>query len=208
MSYISEHLQELEQFATMSKAIGDRADYVQGGGGNTSVKTSDGRMAIKASGFRLSDITPENAYALIDYQALADFYQNTDPAALDDVEKAGSDKAKELTLSIPELPSLRPSVEAGFHSILGKFVVHSHSVYCNLAACAAECDQILEEVFADTPYTYAVVPYTDPGAKLTFAIPRRASAGARCIPEPGRGPSGAFRSPAAPASRPSSRSLR
>ncbi len=170
MSYVTEHLQELEQFARMSKTVGDRADYVQGGGGNTSVKTSDGRMAIKASGFRLSDITPENAYALIDYQPLAAFYQNTDPTTLEDVEKTGAGKAKELTLTIPELPSLRPSVEAGFHSILGKYVVHSHSVYCNLAACAAECEQILAKAFADAPYSYAVVPYTDPGAKLTFII--------------------------------------
>ena len=170
MSFITEHLKELEAFAQMSKTVGDRADYVQGGGGNTSVKTADGRMAIKASGFRLSDITPENAYALIDYEPLASFYQDTDPAALEDVEKTGSTKAKELTLTIPELPALRPSVEAGFHSILGKFVVHSHSVYCNLAACAAECEEILAKAFADAPYSYAVVPYTDPGAKLTFII--------------------------------------
>ena len=117
MSFITEHLKELEAFAQMSKTVGDRADYVQGGGGNTSVKTADGRMAIKASGFRLSDITPENAYALIDYEPLASFYQDTDPAALEDVEKTGSTKAKELTLTIPELPALRPSVEAGFHSM-------------------------------------------------------------------------------------------
>ena len=170
MSFITEHLETLQQFADMSKQVGDRADYVQGGGGNTSVKTADGKMAIKASGFRLSDITPENAYALIDYLPLAAFYNDTDPATLADVEKTGSEKAKELTLTIPELPALRPSVEAGFHSILDRFVVHSHSVYANLAACAAECEEILSKAFKDAPYSYAVVPYTDPGAKLTFII--------------------------------------
>ena len=170
MSFITEHLETLQQFADMSKQVGDRADYVQGGGGNTSVKTADGKMAIKASGFRLSDITPENAYALIDYLPLAAFYNDTDSATLADVEKTGSEKAKELTLTIPELPALRPSVEAGFHSILDRFVVHSHSVYANLAACAAECEEILSKAFKDAPYSYAVVPYTDPGAKLTFII--------------------------------------
>ena len=170
MSFVTEHLKDLEAFARMSKQVGDRADYVQGGGGNTSVKTEDGMMAIKASGFRLSDITPENAYALIDYRELAAFYNESDPAALEDVEKAGSEKAKSLIRTLPELPALRPSVEAGFHSILDRFVLHSHSVYCNLAACAAECDEILAAAFADAPYSYAVVPYTDPGAKLTFII--------------------------------------
>ena len=170
MSFVTEHLKDLEDFSRMSKQVGDRADYVQGGGGNTSMKTDDGLMAIKASGFRLSDITPDNAYALIDYKQLSAFYFDTDPASLDDIEKAGSEKAKSLIKTIPELPALRPSVEAGFHSILDRFVIHSHSVYCNLAACAAECDQVLAEAFADAPYTYAVVPYTDPGAKLTFII--------------------------------------
>ena len=170
MSFITDHYSDLQQLSEMSKTVGVRADYVQGGGGNTSVKTADGRMAIKASGFRLSDITPENAYALIDYLPLAAFYNETDPAALEDVEKAGSEKTRALTIQIPELPALRPSVEAGFHSILDRFVVHSHSVYCNLAACAAECDAILEAAFSDAPYSYTSVPYTDPGAKLTFII--------------------------------------
>ena len=170
MSFVSEHLTLLEAFSRMSKEAGVRADYVQGGGGNTSVKTDDGMMAIKASGFRLSDVTPDNAYALIDYKPLAAFYHDTDPSALDDIEKAGSDKAKSLTVTLPELPALRPSVEAGFHSILGRFVLHSHSVYCNLAACAAECDDILAAAFEGADYGFTSVPYTDPGAKLTFII--------------------------------------
>ena len=170
MSFVTEHLSQLEDFSRMSKTAGDRVDYVQGGGGNTSVKTDDGFMAIKASGFRLSDITPENAYAVIDYRPLAAFYRDTDPATLADIEKEGSDKAKSLIRTFPELPAVRPSVEAGFHSILDRYVLHSHSVYCNLAACAAECDEILAEAFADAPYTYVSVPYTDPGAKLTFII--------------------------------------
>ena len=170
MSFVSEHLSLLEDFSRMSKVAGVRADYVQGGGGNTSVKTDDGMMAIKASGFRLSDITPDNAYALIDYKPLAAFYGETDPASLDDIEKAGSDRAKALTVTLPELPALRPSVEAGFHSILDRFVLHSHSVYCNLAACAAECDDILAAAFEGADYGFTSVPYTDPGAKLTFII--------------------------------------
>ena len=170
MSFVNDHLTQLAQFSEMSCKIGARADYVQGGGGNTSVKLDDGLMAIKASGFKLGDITPSAAYALIDYKPLADFYFSNDPASFEDVEKAGSEQAKALTKTVDELAALRPSVEAGFHSILDKFVIHSHSVYCNLAGCAAECDEILAKAFADAPYGYVSVPYTDPGAKLTFII--------------------------------------
>ena len=43
----------------MSVKLGARCDYVQGGGGILSVKLEGGRMAIKASGYCLSDITPK-----------------------------------------------------------------------------------------------------------------------------------------------------
>ena len=170
MSFPQQHMDELKTFSRLSHAVGDRVDYTQGGGGNTSVKTDDGIMAIKASGFRLSDVEPDKAYALIDYKALSDFYMSTDPATLDDVEKTGSQRAKDLTLSDPALASLRPSVEAGFHSILDKYVLHSHAIYSNLAACCTQTEAILEKAFAGASFTYAVVPYTDPGAKLTFII--------------------------------------
>ena len=71
---------------------------------------------------------------------------------------------------IDGLADLRPSVEAGFHSILKTFVVHTHSVYANLAACSTACRPIAAQAFAGANYTWGWVPYTDPGANLTFAI--------------------------------------
>ena len=162
--------ERLGAFATMSQAVGARADYVQGGGGNTSVKLDGGLMAIKASGFRLSDITPESAYAVLDGAALRAFYETHRESEFDDVEQAGSHAAKEATMTISGLLSLRPSVEAGFHSLLDRFVIHSHSVYCNLAACAAEGRDIVGKALANAPYSWGFVPYVDPGARLTFAV--------------------------------------
>ena len=160
----------LENFSRVSKTVGARADYVQGGGGNTSVKLEGGRMAIKASGFCLKDIEVDKAYAVLDYDALRAFYYGSEPADFEDVEKAGSTKAKEVTQTIEGLEALRPSVEAGFHSILDTYVAHSHSVYANLAACSVECAEIVKAALADAPYSWGMVPYTDPGARLTFSI--------------------------------------
>ncbi len=161
---------KLENFSRVSKSVGGRNDYVQGGGGNTSVKLDGGLMAIKASGFCLKDIEIDKAYAVLDYEALRRFYFGSDPADFEDVEKAGSAQAKENTKSIEGLAALRPSVEAGFHSILDTYVAHSHSVYANLAACSVECAEIVEKALSGADYGWGMVPYTDPGARLTFSI--------------------------------------
>ena len=116
--FFEKNAERLADFAKMSGEAGARSDYVQGGGGNTSVKLADGLMAIKASGFCLADIRPDSAYAVLDYEALRHFYFDQDPADLEDVEKQGSAAAKENTKTIEGLAALRPSVEAGFHSIL------------------------------------------------------------------------------------------
>ena len=57
--FFKKNEERLAAFSKLSQTAGARADYVQGGGGNTSVKLADGLMAIKASGYCLKDITPE-----------------------------------------------------------------------------------------------------------------------------------------------------
>ena len=168
--FFIQNKQALESFSKMSQQAGARVDYVQGGGGNTSVKLKDGLMAIKASGYRLSDVDVDSGYAVLDYENLRKFYLSHEPAEFGDVEKRGSEEAKASIRSIEGLEQLRPSVEAGFHSVLPTFVLHTHSVYGNLAACAVEGREIVEKAFADAPYTVGFVPYTDPGARLTFTI--------------------------------------
>ena len=65
-NFFEDNRERLENFSRVSQSVGARADYVQGGGGNTSVKLENGLMAIKASGFCLKDITPEKAYAVLE----------------------------------------------------------------------------------------------------------------------------------------------
>lgn len=169
-AFKNKHSSKLAEYVKMSASAGARSDYVQGGGGNTSVKLDPQLMAIKASGFRLDQITDADAYAVLDFAKLRGFYENTDPATLEDVEKTGSAKAKENTLAIDGLPQLRPSVEAGFHSLLNTFVLHTHPVYANLATCSAEGADVVNETLADMPESHAYIPYINPGAQLTFAI--------------------------------------
>ena len=162
--------QRMEAFIKLSHIGGSRADYVQGGGGNTSVKLENGHMAIKASGFCLKDIEKDNGFAVLDSNALRKFYRENNPEDFADCEAAGAQCAKDNIQVIDGLPQLRPSVEAGFHSILKTYVLHTHSVYANLAACAVGGREIAEKAFQNAPYSWGWVDYQDPGAKLAFAI--------------------------------------
>ncbi len=169
-SFLEQYEKQLSDYARLSQTAGARRDYVQGGGGNTSVKLDDVYMAVKASGFCLSDVTPKQAYAVMDYADIRAFYRSHEAADFADAEKAGSERAKAATVAVEGLSVLRPSVEAGFHSLLGRFVIHSHSVYANLACCAVQMKQALSEALADAPFSWGMVPYIDPGARLSFAI--------------------------------------
>ena len=109
MSFFEKYAQELAALERMSAAAGARCDYVQGGGGNTSVKL-DGLMAIKASGYRLSQVTSRGGYAVLDLSALDAFFGRTDPGALGDVEAAGTAAVKGAAVAVEGLDALRPSV--------------------------------------------------------------------------------------------------
>lgn len=87
-----------------------------------------------------------------------------------DVEQAGSARAKAAVQAVEGLEALRPSVEAGFHSLLDTYVLHTHSVYANLACCARDGREIAAKVLSGADYGWGMVPYVDPGARLTFAI--------------------------------------
>ena len=169
-TFLDRYHERLADFTRVSLIAGSRSDYVQGGGGNTSCKLDSRLMAIKASGFRLDQIAPDSGYAVLDYSKLRSFYQNTDPSALEDVEKAGSAQTKDAATVIDGLPALRPSVEAGFHSLLDTFVLHTHPVYANLLTCAVEGPALAAKIMADMNLHYAFVPYINPGAQLTFEI--------------------------------------
>lgn len=162
----------LNEFSEMSVSAGSRPNLTQGGGGNTSVKLDGRVMAIKASGFRLADVTPQSAYVLMDYGALRAYYGDGANASAADVEAAGSQAASQAIIPAEGLAGLRPSVEAGFHSLLDRFVLHTHPVYANLACCCAQGEQKISNAMSGADYPWAVLPYTNPGAGLTFAVER------------------------------------
>lgn len=162
---------ELKQFADMSQAIGNRADYAQGGGGNTSVKLDGNLMAVKASGYKLKDMKTNDGFVVIDFQKIRKYYDDVNLESDTDFYKDSTAFVKENTVTLPGLKEgMRASVEAGFHSLLYKYVIHTHSVYANLLTCTMEGHKIADKLFGNSEYGYAWVPYITPGFDLTLGI--------------------------------------
>ncbi|HEX7713393.1 MAG TPA: class II aldolase/adducin family protein [Bacillota bacterium] len=162
--------QELVELQQISTAVGIPIDYTQGGGGNTSVKLGNQLMAVKASGFKLKQITPGEGYVLVNYQKILDFYHQIDPDRMNDLEKESGQLLKDSVVIKDTMKPLRPSVEAGFHSLLKKYVIHTHPVYANILCCAQNGRELAQRIFGGKSYGWVWIPYVNPGFSLTLKI--------------------------------------
>lgn len=161
----------IKDLITISHYAGSRADYTQGGGGNTSVKNEEnGIMLIKASGYRLKDITETTAFVGVDKKAISDYYASVDLSVKKDYEKESAEVSKNAVVLLDGIATLRPSVEVGFHAVLKKYVIHTHSVYANILTCSKEGEKIAAEIFSGKDFGFIFLPYINPGFELTLAM--------------------------------------
>lgn len=161
---------ELKDFIMVSKNIGNCPEYVQGGGGNTSVKINDELLAIKASGFKLSQISEKDGFVIVNYKKIKEFYESILEGSDEDLEKKCTENVRQNTVRQEGLKPLRPSVETGFHSILKKYVIHTHPVYVNILCCSRRGKEIVDKIFSGRDYTFLWIPYINPGFSLTVKI--------------------------------------
>jgi len=152
-----EETKDLNDLVYISRHIGSEPSFVQGGGGNTSVKSNDNKMAIKASGARLKDMSLSSGYSIVNYSKINNFIQTLLKSEYDYSGKVNG---------FSDTSFARPSIETGFHSILGKFVIHTHSVYVNTLTCSKEGKNILDSLFPE----YYWADYATPGLDLMMEI--------------------------------------
>ncbi|MBY0309581.1 class II aldolase/adducin family protein [Patescibacteria group bacterium] len=157
---MSKHIKDL---ITLAQHIGARPDYTQGGGGNVSMKDA-AAMLVKASGLRLSELTDASHFVTIDHKAVRDWHDEVIlETPLPELIAAG-DSA--INATILASGGGRPSIETGFHALLGETVLHTHSVYANILMCAHEGEALMRTLFPEA----AFIPYNTPGVALTLAI--------------------------------------
>jgi len=115
------------------------------------------KMAIKASGIALKDMSAEQGFSVVDYQKVNKYHCSPD---------SSEDRYSESITNFAIDSSAKPSIETGFHALLGEYVIHSHSVFLNVLLCAKEGKDLILEHFPESIW----VDYFTPGKDLTLAI--------------------------------------
>lgn len=110
----------LLDFLQISHYAGKHPDFVQGGGGNCSVKFSS-CMIIKASGSFLSEVNTESGYVYLDLR----------------------------TREVLKNQKYKPSLEVQIHFLLGNYVIHTHPILVGGLVCAKEGFANFKKIFKE-----------------------------------------------------------
>ncbi len=164
----------LADLIKISNTTGKDSTLVQGGGGNTSVKTPDGKyMYIKASGTALKDMNTKKGWRRLRLAPVLSIIEDKSLAKLDTGKREPEVVDRLLRACDDKVTSgARPSVESHLHSFLDKYVIHLHplvvAAYVNAKNGRAE----IEKLFKNETFPPLWVPYTDPGFMLAKKIAR------------------------------------
>lgn len=159
-----QYTDELRELVECSVRVGERWDLVQAGGGNTSTKTRDDKMIVKASGVRLSSVSMDRGFGLIDHIKLNEDFQQMiqeDLSSREEREKRASEVVQQSNLD----SSVRPSIETLLHALLPGSVFHTHPL-ATVAAFSAKGSEAILDRFTGL----AFVPYATPGIDLAIQL--------------------------------------
>ncbi len=167
----------LRDLIKISNATGRDVTLVQAGGGNTSVKTADGKyMYIKASGTALKDMNMKNGWRRLRLDVVLPIIEDKSIARLD-IQARETEVKNRLLLACDDKISseARPSLEAHFHALLDKYVVHLHPEAVLAYTCAKNGREKLQKLFKDEKLPPVWVPYVGLGYILAKKIKKAAT---------------------------------
>ncbi|MHC4294605.1 MAG: class II aldolase/adducin family protein [Planctomycetota bacterium] len=158
----------LSELIRISNNVGKDRSLVQGVGGNTSVKSSDGKyMYVKASGTALENMGPAGGWRRVRTEPLNEIFRDKSLVRMD-VAARESEMVRHLQSACddPITGAVRPSIESLLHVILEKCVIHVHPWAVLAYACAKNGSARISELFEDEHYPPLWIPFADPGISL------------------------------------------
>jgi rhamnose utilization protein RhaD (predicted bifunctional aldolase and dehydrogenase) len=167
----------LADLIKISNTTGKDSTLVQGGGGNTSVKTADGKyMYIKASGTALKDMNARRGWRRLRLAPVLSIIEDNSLAKLQ-ANKREPEVVNRLLLACDDkvTDSARPSVESHLHAFLDKYVIHLHPIVIAAYVNSKNGRSEIEKLFKNEKFPPLWVPYTDPGFMLAKKIAKLVS---------------------------------
>ena len=162
----------LADLIRISNTTGKDSTLVSGGGGNTSVKTPDGKyMYIKASGTALKDMSAKLGWRRLRLDAVLSVIEDKSLAKLDPVKREPA-VVDRLLLACEDnvKTAARPSVESHLHAFLERYVIHLHPIVVAAYVNAKNGRAQIDKLFKSEKFPPLWVPYTDPGFMLAKRI--------------------------------------
>ncbi len=162
-------LDSLQKLLELTKPLMNQSDQIQGPGGNTSYKDGSGNMFIKASGFRFDEMSEDKGISAVNYLNLRQYFHLVKPKGKenDEAEMLKLVGQSILKQSTGELYP-KPSMETGFHAVLGKYVIHTHSVWTNLVNCRKDKTAIIKQL--SETFNLVQIPFVSPGFSLSYMV--------------------------------------
>ena len=145
---------ELDSLSEISYRLGIEKKYIQGAGGNSSVKVNN-KIWVKASGLELCNAIKQNIFVCLDLDQCK--------------HKIDENVSNELSFEPIEEGNNKPSIETAFHILMPhKFVIHTHSL--DIIANTITDTGICNIKKALDGMNWDIIPYYRPGLPLAKAI--------------------------------------
>ncbi len=162
----------LADLIRISNVTGKDPALVLGGGGNTSVKTEDGRyMYIKASGTALKDMCQERGWRRLRIEPVLTIIKDKSLMKLDQIARENVVVSRLLDACDDGCAGgARPSVESHLHALLKSHVIHLHPLVVSAYVNAKNGEAELKKLFAGEKLPPLWVPYANPGYMLARKI--------------------------------------
>jgi len=162
INFLKNDLHDLNEFVGTSKHAGIDKNLITDSGGNTSYKTANDKIFIKASGTRLEEMNYVSGYCV---SSLTNMRSNVE-SILERHTGASGDHA---LYDLLRIGNTRASMESGFHVLLDQpAIIHTHPIYLLTILCSENSRELIDKIFSSVEYSY--IAFQTPGFMLTKEI--------------------------------------
>jgi rhamnose utilization protein RhaD (predicted bifunctional aldolase and dehydrogenase) len=164
----------LADLIKISNTTGKDPALTQAAGGNTSVKTSDGKyMFIKASGTALKDMNAHRGWRKLHLEKVHGVIKDKQLAKLPTARREQEILSRHLISCCDGIASTaRPSVEANLHALLDKCIIHLHPLVVGAYVNSKNGRKEITKLFKSEKFPPLWIPYAPPGYPLAIKTSR------------------------------------